>query len=41
MWVFSETLPPIKNKDNKYDPAMRGPVKAVPAGKKKINIIRY
>merc|ERR1712146_387133 len=28
MWVFSEPLPPIKNKDKDYDPILLGPVKA-------------
>lgn len=32
MWVFSEPLPPIKNKDKEYDEILMGPVKAVPPG---------
>mmetsp|Transcript_12121 Transcript_12121/g.10441 ORF Transcript_12121/g.10441 Transcript_12121/m.10441 type:complete len:89 (+) Transcript_12121:2627-2893(+) len=32
MWVFSEPLPPIKNKDKDYDPILLGPVKAIPSG---------
>jgi len=32
IWVFSETLPPIKNKDTEYDEVLMGPVKAVPTG---------
>jgi len=32
LWVFSEPLPPIKNKDVKYDPILLGPVKAIPPG---------
>jgi len=32
IWVFSETLPPIKNKDVEYDEVLMGPVKAVPTG---------
>lgn len=32
MWVFSEPLPPIKNKDKDYDPIMMCAVKAIPSG---------
>jgi ubiquitin-activating enzyme E1 len=32
IWVFSEPLPPIKNKDKAYDEVLMGPVKAIPAG---------
>jgi ubiquitin-activating enzyme E1 len=32
LWVFSEPLPPIKNKDKDYDPILLGPVKAIPPG---------
>jgi len=32
IWVFSEPLPPIKNKDNEYDEVLLGPVKAIPSG---------
>jgi ubiquitin-activating enzyme E1 len=33
LWVFSEPLPPIVNKDVEMDPILFCPVKAVPAGK--------
>jgi ubiquitin-activating enzyme E1 len=32
MWVFSEPLPPIKNKDKDYDPILMCAVKAIPSG---------
>jgi len=32
LWVFSEPLPPIKNKDKDYDPILLGAVKAIPPG---------
>jgi len=32
LWVFSEPLPPIKNKDKDHDPILMGPVKAIPSG---------
>jgi len=31
LWLFSEPLPPIQNKDKEYDPILLGPVKAIPS----------
>jgi len=32
LWLFSEPLPPIYNKDKDYDPIVLGPIKAIPNG---------
>jgi ubiquitin-activating enzyme E1 len=30
LWLFSDPIPPIKNKDVDYDPILMGPVKSIP-----------
>ena len=32
LWLFTEPLPPNKNKDVDFDPVLEGPVKAIPPG---------
>jgi len=32
LWLFSEPMPPITQKDKDYDPIVLGPVKAIPPG---------
>lgn len=32
LWLFSEPLPPIQNKDKDYDPILMGPVRCIPSG---------
>ena len=34
LWLFSEPMPPLLNKDKDYDPIVLGPIKAIPNGKK-------
>ncbi len=38
LWLFSEPLPPIPQKDKEYDPILLGPVKAIPPSKKIENL---
>ena len=33
IWIFSEPLPPIGNKDKDYHPLYLGPVKFIPSSK--------
>jgi len=32
LWLFSEPMPPLLNKDKDYDPIVLGPIKAIPNG---------
>ena len=33
LWLFSEPMPPLLNKDKDYDTIVLGPIKAIPNGK--------